>query len=721
MPVSVKITREMFMLSSTKIVNGFKMFEAGLPCPDEFCAYYMKEHYHCVRLRCHHVTNSTDVMNLHAREFHNYVSIMEGFEFFDRGVNCRRPHCQNNKTNRHFHCVRPRCDYSFVRHSTMFQHDKKHQEGYKPPKPVEESEKSPMSPLDDLKSKTIIKASGTFYPMSTIPLHKPIAPKSSSGILQPIPIKMEPSLMRPIASIPPFMNTSSIANSAFFLPMASAAPMLNIASMPTAIPILTTPIMAVPPAALAAPIVIPPSTPTSNTSSGEITLQQASAAAEALKDLGSSSTQDLNETRPLESSLDPNNPLSGQKSLPLSVLLQQKTAHQPQVESWHSLRAKMHYVLNQNCGRPFCKLKKRDHYHCFDCNQAFSDPERLKTHVGRHGIKFERNKQPKLMVRSPGSSRNGVLDDEDNSSHASDLNSSLNLNGEEFSSMMAHAQKDGIPQIEKHDNMDVDNEATNDSLDGHYGNLEIDLDSSSEMNSSMEDTNSRRSGRKRTMTRGHEDYVDADAVIVKHRRVTSPRVYKDEPVPDGYTRYWAHEDCERRGCSYRQSTTHFHCKRKSCGFGICSRIRIDQHTLRHQRIDKITGSDFEQYRANLDCGFQKCLYSNQATHFHCLKCSFTCTDTIKVTTHRKQHNKKDFFISQGFQKYSQSQSCKEDCKHNQRQTHYHCIVCGSAVVGQSQMAPHRLKHAGLGRFTLVNMTDSVAAQAKGESASVSSS
>jgi hypothetical protein len=36
-------------------------------------------------------------------------------------------------------------------------------------------------------------------------------------------------------------------------------------------------------------------------------------------------------------------------------------------------------------------LKKRDHYHCIDCSQAFSDPARLRAHISRHGIKLAKN------------------------------------------------------------------------------------------------------------------------------------------------------------------------------------------------------------------------------------------------------------------------------------------------------------------------------------------
>lgn len=35
----------------------------------------------------------------------------------------------SNRVNRHFHCVRPGCGYSFVRYSTMAIHEQKHRNG----------------------------------------------------------------------------------------------------------------------------------------------------------------------------------------------------------------------------------------------------------------------------------------------------------------------------------------------------------------------------------------------------------------------------------------------------------------------------------------------------------------------------------------------------------------------------------------------------------------
>lgn len=42
------------------------------------------------------------------------------------------------------------------------------------------------------------------------------------------------------------------------------------------------------------------------------------------------------------------------------------------------------YSAEVLCGRPFCKLKKREHYHCQLCNQAFSEQDKLGPHLQKH-------------------------------------------------------------------------------------------------------------------------------------------------------------------------------------------------------------------------------------------------------------------------------------------------------------------------------------------------
>lgn len=72
------------------------------------------------------MTDKEDVLIMHSKDFHDNIDILDGFEFYDRNIDCRLPNCQSNKINRHFHCTRPNCNYSFVQYSTMAMHNQKH-------------------------------------------------------------------------------------------------------------------------------------------------------------------------------------------------------------------------------------------------------------------------------------------------------------------------------------------------------------------------------------------------------------------------------------------------------------------------------------------------------------------------------------------------------------------------------------------------------------------
>ncbi|VDM01837.1 unnamed protein product [Schistocephalus solidus] len=127
----IGITREMFFspAEGAGVRGGMKIYPVTAPpCPDELCQFRLHEHYHCVRPRCHMATASLFVVNSHRVEFHTQTDIEPGYEYFDRSVDCRRASCYNNRVNGHFHCVRPRCDYCFVRYSKMAQHSRKHLE-----------------------------------------------------------------------------------------------------------------------------------------------------------------------------------------------------------------------------------------------------------------------------------------------------------------------------------------------------------------------------------------------------------------------------------------------------------------------------------------------------------------------------------------------------------------------------------------------------------------
>lgn len=201
---------------------------------------------------------------------------------------------------------------------------------------------------------------------------------------------------------------------------------------------------------------------------------------------------------------------------------------------------------------------------------------------------------------------------------------------------------------------------------------------------------------KRSMSPQDSQSPDAKKQRLHH----SMRMLKDEPVPEGYIRFRFNEDCRYQHCGYREHQTHFHCMRKDCGYSFCDKTRFVQHTARHERLDTLMGGDFQQYRANVPCGRGQCAYTsslgsmqNKASHFHCLKCDFVCTDTNKVVAHRRQHAKLDSIAAAGFQKFTPSQPCGTvQCQHSGKQTHYHCLQCQYAVLGLAQMSAHKFRH-----------------------------
>lgn len=107
-------------------LQGFDVFKENSKCSDSLCPYLGSTHFHCNQHRCLYVTDKEDVLIMHSKDFHDNIEILDGFEFYDRNVDCRLADCPSNKINRHFHCTRPNCNYSFVQYSTMAQHNQKH-------------------------------------------------------------------------------------------------------------------------------------------------------------------------------------------------------------------------------------------------------------------------------------------------------------------------------------------------------------------------------------------------------------------------------------------------------------------------------------------------------------------------------------------------------------------------------------------------------------------
>uniref|UniRef100_A0A8C9S0A3 Castor zinc finger 1 n=1 Tax=Scleropages formosus TaxID=113540 RepID=A0A8C9S0A3_SCLFO len=182
----------------------------------------------------------------------------------------------------------------------------------------------------------------------------------------------------------------------------------------------------------------------------------------------------------------------------------------------------------------------------------------------------------------------------------------------------------------------------------------------------------------------------------KRRKTASSRKMLDEGMMlEGFRRYDLYEDCKDAGCQFSLKVTHYHCTRENCGYRFCGRTHMYKHAQHHDRVDNLVLDDFKRFKSSLSCNFPDCQFSGNSTHFHCLRCGFRCTDSTKVTAHRKHHGKQDVISAAGFCQFSSSADCEvADCKYKLKCSHFHCTYpdCKHTVVGMSQMDSHKRKH-----------------------------
>ncbi|XP_039611544.1 zinc finger protein castor homolog 1 isoform X3 [Polypterus senegalus] len=182
----------------------------------------------------------------------------------------------------------------------------------------------------------------------------------------------------------------------------------------------------------------------------------------------------------------------------------------------------------------------------------------------------------------------------------------------------------------------------------------------------------------------------------KRRKTASSRKMLDEGMMlEGFRRYDLYEDCKDAGCQFSLKVTHYHCTRENCGYKFCGRTHMYKHAQHHDRVDNLVLDDFKRFKSSLSCNFADCQFSGNSTHFHCLRCEFRCTDSTKVTAHRKHHGKQDVINAAGFCQFSSSVDCEVlDCKYKLKCSHFHCTYpeCKHTVVGMSQMDSHKRKH-----------------------------
>ncbi|XP_063220399.1 zinc finger protein castor homolog 1 isoform X2 [Bacillus rossius redtenbacheri] len=710
--------------------EGFYAFSEGSPCPDALCPYNTRcQHYHCSQPRCFYVTDREDILIMHSKDFHDNIDIMEGFLFFDRMVDCRLPNCHSNKVNRHFHCVRPGCGYSFVRYSTMALHQQKHRtednEEMMPEMAVAKRSICSSPPVQNLKMQEQECLPVNMKTETSEASSKPVSPNAGSP---PGQLRHQ-SVMLSVSPDPSANKTTVVKASGTFYPLSAfscgpgpqsmgkgGVPKSSRGTSPS-----------------------PPSPTRSDDTAGDLRPNPDMIKLEPETEVQQKHHQ---QQQQMQLQQQQQQQQQHQQQHSLSHLLQQppRASHDSSSRpDWMMLERHICYGREQSCSRPFCKLKRKEHYHCNACNQAFSELDKLRPHIVKHSSgalsppTFKKEPEDNNNDESNDSSANlagstqyehaspnaelppslpppGVLHPSlfpPHSSAAASFNAAMAAAaaaGQQFALITSQ----GIPFIQPGISAIYSSPAglmfaAPPTLHPHHphNTHHPSLASNGLLDHHTLMTGEDMSLSKCSLSPHHAPpTLDMSPEAKKARVQNSMRILKDEPVPEGYVRFRFNEDCKYPHCGYREHQTHFHCMRPDCGYSFCDKTRFVQHTARHERLDTLMGGDFQQFRANVSCGRQECVYTstlgamqNKASHFHCLKCDFVCTDTNKVVAHRRQHQKLDSIMAAGFEKFTPSQPCnQESCAHSGKQTHYHCLSCQYAVLGLSQMSAHKYRH-----------------------------
>lgn len=388
---------------------------------------------------------------------------------------------------------------------------------------------------------------------------------------------------------------------------------------------------------------------------------------------------------------------------------------------------------DSTCDRPFCKLKRKKHEHCDLCNQGFTDAMKLKIHYLKHqqtklGGLFEDSESDKNDQQSTSSSH---MKKEESEPH--DLSKNALPNPSILQNLMfplphsnAASAMDNLSlqnlQLANLAQLYQQNSLYYQSLYPFIGNQSIPglgmeqqmplmqfpfpaLASAGGFDFGLSLPNMKSSllAQKRKLEQFDEmQNIQKKSKISERPKEYQKKSYKDDSVPTGYLKFRFNQDCNFPNCGYRNHQSHFHCCRKDCFYSFCDKTRFVQHTARHERLDKLMGDDFKQFRANMHCGYQNCAYNknlgphNKSSHFHCLKCNYICSDTNKVVAHRRQHSKQEYINKAGFRKYSNNEHCNipdpcspdGECMYTLKQTHYHCLECSMAVLSRNQLSFH---------------------------------
>ncbi|XP_066597426.1 zinc finger protein castor homolog 1-like isoform X2 [Prorops nasuta] len=697
--------------------EGFSTYNPD-NCLDLSCALRHAKHHHCTQARCHFSTDRPDQLLMHSKDFHDNVDILPGFAFFDKMIDCLLPTCHSNRVNRHFHCTRPNCSYSFVRYSTMSLHEKQHVEstnaqdtntpecqrqslqiiqetiagtGTKPriqvknpaeliEKPEENldennstiDDKDSGVPSPDVSKTTVVRAAGTYYPVSGPP---------SEPALPGVMLSMRASVHQESPVLP---STSSTSSHTLYGPEQSCGrPFCKLKRKNHY------------------------HCNACNQAFSELDRLVAHIAKHSTGAILSQQQQHEIPSQPTANQLQ--HDYLAQLSQKHDFMAQNAQMAQNIQNFQNQMQRQMQQTLGQ-MSQPVVQAKdvKMETARCGP-DMSVQNISCVKREPKREPLDGSRD-ESLINSMMDGSNENGqhsqvtvapaptAQQSQPPTSFELDLSHGFHFPSPAMMAAMNQQfalMNQALPPFLQHSGMYTGGSGLM-FAHGLPGLPPANFLPQARDENPLASLAANLNLGKRSLSPPDSNSVEAKKQRLHH----SMRMLKDEPVPEGYVRFRFNEDCRYPHCGYREHQTHFHCMRQDCGYSFCDKTRFVQHTARHERLDTLMGGDFQQYRANVPCGRAQCAYTsslgsmqNKASHFHCLKCDFVCTDTNKVVAHRRQHAKLDSIAAAGFQKFTPSQPCGAvQCQHSGKQTHYHCLQCQYAVLGLAQMSAHKYRH-----------------------------
>ncbi|KAG8434794.1 hypothetical protein GDO86_012949 [Hymenochirus boettgeri] len=347
-----------------------------------------------------------------------------------------------------------------------------------------------------------------------------------------------------------------------------------------------------------------------------------------------------------------------------------------------------YFTKREECGRTGCKYNQvNSHFHCIreGCQFSFL----LKHQMTSHARKHMRRMLGKNFDRLPGQAVPHTPRTDNLSQQSSTAPSPSSTEAR------LPFQTTAENLLETDECMDCTATGSPGGMSSESSNLDRSSSSTPVGNESMEPGNTitmpTASGAKKRFW-----IIEDMSPFGKRRKTASSRKMLDEGMMlEGFRRYDLYEDCKDSACQFSLKVTHYHCTRENCGYKFCGRTHMYKHAQHHDRVDNLVLDDFKRFKSSLSCSFPECQFSGNSTHFHCLRCGFRCTDSTKVTAHRKHHGKQDVISAAGFCQFSSSVDCEvSDCKYKLKCSHFHCTYpnCKHTVVGMSQMDSHKRKH-----------------------------